>query len=254
MQTRNIFFGALVFLGFSSCKKNEITMVPLKDISNTANVKIVHASAYNTNYTVQLKLNDTRVSNNITYSTPFPGGGLNTGGSNFPWYLAIDPGTVNVSMSLPKAGTSTDSIVLFTGSFNVEANKSYSAYLADTASKTQLVLVPENRSLPDNNTSRFKFVNLIPNLTAVDLYFGANVVASNIPFKGVSPEFVLPYNTTGQWAIRPAGAAATTTAVAVYPSGTGTQTIPNQRIMTVYSRGYSGATGNRAPAVSLLYN
>jgi hypothetical protein len=253
MQFRNIVFTLSLASAIVACKKEVIDPLPLKSTENTANVKIIHASAYPTNYSVQLKVNDTRVSNAFTYSTPFPGGGLNTGGSNFPWYLALNAGATKISMSVPKVGTSTDSILLFTGNSTFETGRYYSVYLADTFTKTQMVVVQENTKPADTNTTRFKFVNLVPN-AAVDLYFGANVVASNIPFKGVSPEFVLPYATTGQWAIRLAGAAPTAAAIAVYPSGTGVMTVPNRRIMTVFARGYSGATGTRAPAVSLLYN
>ncbi|HUC82942.1 MAG TPA: DUF4397 domain-containing protein [Flavisolibacter sp.] len=255
MQSKHILFSCLLAAGLMSCKKNEIDPLPLKDLDNTTNVKIVHASAYLTNYSVHLKVNDQRITNAFTYSTPFPGGGLNTGGSNFPWYFALNPGQSKITLAVPNVGRVTDSIMLYTGNVTLDAGKYYSVYLADTLTKTQAVVVPENKAIPADKTTRFKFVNLIPNVAAIDLYFAGNVVAANIPFKGVSPEFILPYTTAGQWAIRPAGAAPTSTAIAVYPTGTGTQTIPNQRIMTVYSRGYSGVTtGNRVPAISLLYN
>src|SRR5687768_2818910 len=103
MQSK-YFLGLLFLGGIIACKKEQIEMYPLKETSSQANVKIVHASAYTTNYSVQLKVNNARISNAFSYSTPFPGGGLNTGGSNMPWYLALAPGTLNISMSVPKAG------------------------------------------------------------------------------------------------------------------------------------------------------
>jgi hypothetical protein len=238
-----------------ACKRNVVSGLDLTDASGNAQLKIVYASAYTTNYSAQLKVNNQRVSNNITYTTPFPGGGLNTGGSSLPWYLSLRPGPTDVTLSVPKAGTTDDSILLAARGIGIlQPNVYYTAYLADTATNTQAVVITENVAEPSNGTSRFKFVNLIPNQPFVDLYFGTTKVAVNIPYKTASPEFTLAYNSAGQWAIRAAGASPTSTALAVYPTGTGTQTIPNKRIFTVFSRGYSGGTGNKVPAVSLLYN
>jgi hypothetical protein len=112
-----------------------------------------------------------------------------------------------------------------------------------------MVAVENDVSQPDSGFSRYMFVHLMPNVPAVDLYHGTVKVASNIPYKGTSPTFTMVAGTAGSWAIRPAGAAPTSTALASYSN-----TIPNQRVLTVFSRGYTGVTGVRAPAVSLLYN
>lgn len=249
----------LFLLGFAvaalqSCKKYEIVPLPVTSVSGMANVKLVHASAYPTNIPVQFKVNGARVSNAITYSTPFPGGGLNTGGSSLPYYLSLNPGTNKIEMTFPRTGTNIDSVALFAGDIMVEADKHYTAYLADTFSKTQLVLVTDNTTVPAAGTSRYKFVHLMPNVPAADLYFGSTLVASNIAYKGVSAEFTLPTNTVDRWYVRAAGAAPTATPIASYPTTPTTQTIPNQKILTVFSRGYNGGTGNRLPAISLLYN
>jgi hypothetical protein len=245
---------SITTMSLLACKKHVIEPLPVTSASGMANLKIVHAMAYPTNVAMQLKVNDVRVSNNITYSTPFPGGGLNTGGSNFPWYLLVKPGPNKISVSYPKYLSSNDSVMLHSSTVTLDANKYYTLYITDTGSLSQSVLVPENVGEVNDGVSRYKFVNLTPNVAALDLYFAGNLVAGNIPYKGTSAEFTLPYKTTGQWAIRPAGAASTSTALAIYPTGTTTQTIPNKRILSVYSRGYSGGTGNRAPAISLLYN
>ncbi len=253
---RALQFIVIVALSLSqfACKKEIVTQLEVAPVAGMANLKIIHASPYATNYSSQLKVNDIRVSSNIINATPFPGGGLNTQGSNVPWYLSLTPGANKISLSVAKVGTNVDSIPLYTGTVNIEADKYYSAYLTDTGANTQTVLVTENKAEVADGFSRFKFVNLIPNQPALDLYFGADKVASNIAYKGVSPEFILVRGTTAQWAVRPAGAAGTTTAIALYPTPTGTQAIPNRRIFTVFARGYSGATGNRAAAISLLYN
>jgi hypothetical protein len=239
-----------------SCKKNGnfVTQLPVTLSTGLSNVKIVHASAYNTNYTVQLKVNDARVSNNITYSTPFPGGGLNTGGSNFPWYMNLTGGDNKITMSVPKAGTNVDSILLFNGNTYMQPDVYTTVYIYDTGANTQLAKKIENTTMPAYGTARFKFVNLIPNLPFADLYAGPNKVASNIAYSQFSPEFTLNMLDTVHWYIRPAGALPTSGAIAQYPTTTIPQTIPNQRIFTVYSRGYVGTIGNRLPAISLLFN
>lgn len=240
----------------TACNKPDVvTEMNVAGTGALTNFKIVHASAYATNYTVQLKVNDERISNNITYSTPFPGGGLNTGGGAAPLYLSIKPGKTKISMSVPKSGTNVDSISLYNGTLDLAADIYYTTYIADTGINTLLLMFGENRAMPANGTSRFKFINLIPNLPAADLYYGTTKVASNIQYGFGSGDFIQNKNDTTHWTIRAAGALPTSAAIAAYPAlSAAPQTIPNQRIFTVYSRGYVGATGNRAPAISLTYN
>ncbi len=253
---QSLFLIAAVGLLFTACEKDEVvTQLNVNYTGGKTNLKIVHASAYAVNYAVQLKINDVRVSNNISYSTPFPGGGLNTGGSNMPWYLSLTPGAQKISMSVAKAGTNTDSISLFSGTLTLAADKFYTVYLSDTSTKTMMLMFGENKTLPVDGTSRFKFLNMIPNLPFADLYYGTTKVASNIPYGSGGDEFTRSKNDTTHWYIRAGGALPTSAALAVYPAANAApQTIPNQRIFTVYSRGYVGATGTRAPAISLTYN
>lgn len=248
----------LLSLLVASCDKKVATLLEDQQTDGLANVKIIHASAYATNYSVQLKVNGTRVSNNITNATPFPGGGLNTGGASSPWYLALAPGNTAISMSIPKFTSEADSIPLFAGSMVTEADKYYSAFLTDTATNTQMVVVPDNLTLPAPGTSRYKFVNLMPDQPSLDLYVGPDKVADAIAYKATSPDFTLSKGDTARWYIRTAGAAPTSAPIAIYPLIAPTfaapQTVGNQRILTVFARGYSGSTGNRAPNVSLLYS
>ena len=241
---------------FAACNKKEIfTQMDVTYTGGNTNVKIVHASAYAKNDTVHLKVNDTVVSARITYSTPFPGGGLNTGGSNMPWYLSIPAGNTKISLFTTKYGMNIDSVSLYNGTLNLAADIYYTAYIADTGINTLLLMFGENRTMPANGTSRFKFINLIPNLPAADLYYNTTLVASNIPYGFGGPDFIQNKNDTCRWRIRAAGASPASAALATYPAtGSATQVIPNQRIFTVYSRGYVGATGNRAPAISLTFN
>lgn len=239
-----------------ACKKHTIEALPIDftPTSTQANIKIVYASAYTTNYKVQLKTNDTRISGIITYSTPFPGGGLNTGGANFPDYYSIKPGAVKIGVSVPNNLMNTDSIALSSNVVNVAAGKFYTIYLSDTAASTKAFVVTEAKAPVEGDFSNFKFVNTIPNSTAIDLYFDGVLVAPNVAYQAVSPDFKLIRGATGQWAIRAAGALPNSAPIAVYPSGTGKMTVPNKLTMSVYSRGYLGKTGNLIPAISLLYN
>lgn len=259
-MTKMKLFQSIILAGglaavLAGCDKEIVTQLDTESNFGKGNLKIIHASAYAVNYSAKLKVNDVWVSGIITNTTPFPGGGLNTGGSSSPWYLALNPGVNKITLSVPKVGTGVDSIPLYSGSVGLEHDKYYSAYLTDTSVKTQLVFITENKELPADGVSRFKFINLMPNQPSLDLYWGTNKVASDIKYTTASPDFTLPRGDTAHWYIRPAGALPTTAPIAFYPTALPTsQAIPNQRLLTVFARGYSGSTGNRAPNVSLLYN
>ena len=251
---KSIAFLVSMCLIMTACKKHVIEPLPITEpASNLSKIKVVYASAYTVNYSVQIKINDVRVSNSITYSTPFPGGGQNTGGGNYPDYISTNPGALKIGISLPANGSNSDSLTLSSNTVSVESSRYYSIYLADTAANTQAILVEENKTPVSGDFSRYKFVNTMPNLPALDLYFDTTLVAANVAYKGQSGDFNLVRGATGQWEIRTAGADPASTPLAVYPS-TGKQTVPNARILSIYARGFSGVTGTRAPAISLLYN
>ncbi|TDO28196.1 DUF4397 domain-containing protein [Sediminibacterium goheungense] len=240
-------------VGLMSCEKNIQRELDLVPTTGKAYIKINYAMAYAVNSNAQLKINGNRVSTTLTFPYPFPGGGLNTGGSSNPDYLALDPKQIDLVVSRPKVGTSEDSVVLFSQSFAGNAiffGTNYTIHLTDTGANAKGVVVTDNITLPDSGYSRFKYVNLLPNQTALDLYYGTAKVASNIAYQGSSPEFTVQVTgAAASWAIRPAGAASTTTALATY-----SMTVPNQRSFTVFSSGYSGTSGTRAARISLIYN
>lgn len=249
--------GLLATWLFFACTKN-VLQVPYTYVGGQqASLKINYASAYRANPSVQLKINDERISTPISYSYPYPGGGLNTNGNSTPDYFAVNGGSNKITIAVPKVGTNVDSIVLYNTTVSVDAGKYFTVHIADTAANTQTVLVPEDVASPDSGFSKYRFVNLLPDQTALDLYFGTNKVASAIAYKGISPYFTLVSTTAAQWAIRPAGAAATSTALTIYPTGTTVNTVPNQRVFTVFARGYStisATTDPRRAQISLFYN
>jgi len=247
----------------NSCKKNEFHLKDNVFINGKALLKVNFVSSYRTNPVFQIKVDGVRVSSNLTFFTPFPGGGLNTGGGNYADYLGVEPGSHKISISLPNVGTQTDSIELASATVTLAADKYQSLYFADTAANTANFLVEDNPALPDSGFVKYRIVNLIPDLPAgVDLYLGTGYtsttstkIAGPILYKQVSDYLVLP-NTAGVqfWSFRPAGAAATTAAIASYTSAS---TIVNQRIFTIAARGYNGVstTGDpRIKNISFIYN
>ena len=109
-----------------SCDKNGLNISTGIDASNDAQLKVNFFSSYRANPGYQVKINDTRVSNVLTYVTPFPGGGLNTGGGSTADYLAVSGGNAKVSIAFPKTGTNEDSLKVSDTTVALEAGKKYS--------------------------------------------------------------------------------------------------------------------------------
>lgn len=234
----------------SGCKK-EFELIATADNvpAGQSLLKINFASAYAANPSVQLKLNDVRVSPIITARFPFPGGGFNTGGGSQADYLTVNPGNATLSVTIPKKNTNTDSVELFKTSVSLDPDKAYSVHIADTAAKTKVLVTVEDRNRPDTGKTRFRFINLMPNVAALDLYYGTTKVASNVPYMGTSDYVTMSVPTTAlAWSIREAGADPTTTALATYTSASTTQ---SQRVYTAFAMGYKGETSAaRKPYIS----
>lgn len=234
------------------CEKN-VEYTATRDLldSQSALLKINYGSLYPANYPVQLSINGERVSGLITNRTPFPGGGYNTSGSNFPDYLALEPGSKTLTIAIPKKGTSVDSVVLFTNTFTIAGNKNYTAHVTDTFTKTKLYLDEDNLEITAVGTSKYKFVNIMPNVPAVDLYFGTEKVASNITYLSSSPYFTIANPAVAtSWFIREAGTSPTSTALATYLSA---NTYIPRRVYTVFAVGYKGSTATATrPYVSFF--
>ncbi len=256
--TPAVFLAVLV----AGCKKNKFNLKDNVFIEGKAQLKVNFVSSYQNNPAVQLKIDDIRVSNNYTYFTPFPGGGLNTGGGSYADYLSVDPGSHTVKISIPNAGTNNDSLVLATSTIDLAADKNYSLYFADTAANTISKLLQDDLTSPDSGYIKYRFINLMPDLPAgLDLYFGTGSLSTNstkvsgpILYQGVSDYFTVPLNTGTVWSIRPGGAAATTTAIATYTSGS---SVINQRVFSIVSRGYNSITSTtdvRRRLFSFVYN
>ncbi len=249
-------FACLSGLILASCEKETELNAPAEMVgADKALLKINYVSAYAKNPSVHLKLNDVRVSNVITSRTPFPGGGYNTGGGSANDYLAVNPGNINVKVAIPNAGKNTDSVELFSTAVNLLQGKNYTAHITDTGANTQVVLVEDILTRPDTGQARFKFIHLMPDVPALDLYYGSTKVASNIPYLGVSPYFDMPVpSANAAWTIRPAGAPFSDPALATYTSG---NTTLSTRVYTAFATGYgsqTGSTNTRRPFISFMLN
>jgi len=253
-----ISLAAVIVVTIMACDKNEINYGEFDKLTDGQSlIKFNFNAAYRANPTYQIKINGNRVSTLITARYPYPGGGYNTGGDSRPDFLVVNPGTLDVSFTVPKKGTNIDSVVLFRTNVAVAAGKKYTLHVSDTTggtSTTKSLLLEDDFLVPDTGFCRFKFVHLMPNVGPLDLYNGTTLVKSNIAYLGSSEYFKLPTGTptATSWTVRAAGSAPTSTAVATYTSAS---TILNQRIYTVFATGYSGITGTtdvRRPFLSFF--
>ncbi|MES2776746.1 MAG: DUF4397 domain-containing protein [Bacteroidota bacterium] len=256
-------FGAILasMLLLTACEKNQFALKENVFVTGKARLKVNFASSYGANPLYQVNIDGIRVSNGLTFFTPFPGGGLNTGGSNYADYLAAEPGMRKITISRPFLGTAKDSVELASATVDLTADKIYSLYFVDTAANTTSVLVEDILNSPDSGFAKFRFINLMPDMPTADLYFGTGTtaatstkVAGPIAYKGVSDYFTIPITTGTVWSVRPGGAASSTTADTSYTSAS---TLTNQRIYTVVTRGYRlvrAAADVRKRNVSFIYN
>ncbi len=245
--------GTFLFVMAGCTKDHSYKATYVATESNKALLKVNYLSAYATNPGVIISINKVRMSGVITSPTPFPGGGYNVNGSNFPDYLSLDSGNVQVAFTVPNRGTGIDSIRLFSTELKLQAGKNYTAHVTDTFVRTKVVLVEDDLTPAQPGTARFKFLNLMPNVAAVDLYFGADLVMTNIPYLGVSPYFTIATPTAAlPWTIRETGSNPSAAALATFSSS---NTTLSRRVYTAFARGYKGATDAvRRPAISFLIN
>jgi hypothetical protein len=248
-----------------ACDKIKLAEKEETSPEGTAYVKAGYFSQYVSanNVGVQMKFDGERVSNLFTSPTPYPGGGFNTGGNSFADYLSIAPGSRNLIISIPKAGTNTDSIVRFNGSVDLTAGTRQTIMLTDTAANTQATVIADDITPPQTgNFARAKFFNGMPGST-LDFYIrssgGTLAAAKNIAYKGLSAYFDFPAglsNDTLDIVTAGTNYTSSTTPLARYVWAQ-TSIIPG-RVYTILSAGYSSiaytTTDNRRARVSVVLN
>ena len=242
----------MIFVVSSCNKETDYKATQTFPTGNTAYLKVNYASLHASNPSVQIAINDVRVSGSIVGRTPFPGGGFNTGGASLPDYLAVNAGVNKLSIVGLNRGTQRDSVVMFFTNINLQAGKFYTAHVTDTAARTQALILEDILGFKDT-TSRYRFVNLMPNVPLVDLYYGTTLVSSAIPYLNSSAYFDLPAPAVAlPWSIRETGTPPTSTALAVL---TEVRTSTRGRMYTAFALGYRGQTlATTRPYISFLLN
>jgi hypothetical protein len=206
--------------------------------SDKANLKFNYASAYATNPSVLLSVNNVKVSNLFSSRTVFPGGGYGVNVSNFPDYLAVAPGATEFGIAIPKRNTDTDSIKLYSTSLTLQSGKHYTAHIADTGTKTKTVLLEDDLTPAPTGFSRFRFVHLIPNAGPLDLYVDTVLVASGIPYLGSSNFFTVRVPAAAPtWSIRETSTGRNGAVLATYSNA---NTVISRRVYTAFAMGYKG--------------
>ncbi|EEI94167.1 hypothetical protein HMPREF0765_0153 [Sphingobacterium spiritivorum ATCC 33300] len=267
MKSIKLIICILGLVSLLGCEKSVKDYGNLEFMTNDdAIVKINMASVYPDDRYMYVKFNDQRVTPLIRAREPYPGGGWNTRGDSRADFLRIKAGNVNVKLGLPKKkDDGTDSLILYETNIMLTAGKRYTLHLADTAANTKSLLTEEDFSVPDSLYARYRFVNLMPNVPAVDLYYGFfsttaagqvatqdSLVASNIKFMEMSEYFVLNRSVSRTWKVRPAGAAVTNATVIAFYGNAGT--IVNQRTYTAFALGYNGQTSTAMKPYLSFFN
>ncbi|MGF1923934.1 MAG: DUF4397 domain-containing protein, partial [Bacteroidia bacterium] len=116
---------------FNGCKKNAINYSDFEYVSpDQARIKVNYNVAFYNNPQAQLKINGQRVSSTLLQNRyPFPGGGFNTLGGSFGDYLPVNPGNNEILVSIPKRGTTIDSIEVYKTTINMATGKHYSLHV-----------------------------------------------------------------------------------------------------------------------------
>lgn len=258
-------FLAIIILGLTACEKNKLAEKVEIDPSGTASVKLGYFSQYiaANNVGVQAKFDNERVTNTFTSPTPYPGGGFNTGGNSFADYLSIAAGTRNLIISIPKAGSSSDSVVRFNGPVNLTPDVRQTVMLTDTGANTAATVVIDDITTPmGNSVARAKFFNGMPG-TTLDFYIrssqGIFIGPKNIAYKSVSSYFDFPAGLSNDTLdVVNAGTTYTTTTVPLARYVWLQANIIPTRVYTILSAGYPTipytGSDNRRARVSVVLN
>lgn len=245
---------------FSSCKKNEIKYGEFDLVgANQALFKVNYLSQYKSAPSVVFIIDGKRVNNPISARTPFPGGGLNTGGGSTANYMVFNAGSHEFKVMVPSKITNLDSLELYKTNISLEAGKYQTLHITDTAENTYSTLVVDDLTRPDSGEVRYRFINLIPNSPELNLYYDATLMAEKVPYKG-TVEFSKPSGTTAAakgWWVRDANAATSAPALVSYTSSSGVNSSQsNQRVFTVFTSGYAGLVSpdTRRPYLSFVFN
>lgn len=267
MKKIHIILGAMVAIATFAigCDKNVLDYGDVEKLTDgQALLKVNYVSYYKSNPSVVIKFNDKRVSSVITSRTPFPGGGYNTGGGSQPDFMIVNPGALKLTIAVPfKKDTGLDSLVLYNTTLQIAAGGRYVVHITDTATNTKTFVTEEDFKMPDSGFCAYRFTNLMPDVPAVDLYYGSSatvhtadtLLAGNVSYLSMTNQFKVRFGQSRTWKIRRAGAALTT--ATILASYTSASTFTNSRVYNIMASGYGAypttpTTETRRPFVSFF--
>lgn len=257
----------IVLVSITACKKNTLKLT-YNYADTTAHVKINFASTYAVGKNTQVKINGQRIGflTSTLPNRPVPGNAFNIGNTTVSAdYYAVQPGDFTLSVSIPKATnlvdtslavSNVDSVVLFSAQVTIPDYGYYTVHIADTGAATKSIVLRDDLTQPDSGYFRMRFVNLMPNSTAVDVYYYVNgvrtKVMSNVTYLGSSNYITLPTSSYGPLDFVSAGLPGTSS-----PLVSMTSLLPNtnQRVYTTYAQGYKlTTTGKGIPSIGVIYD
>lgn len=268
MQTimKNIFrYTSLALAGailVASCKKNEIKYGDFELIDATKSLfKVNYLSQYKNNASVVFSIDGKRVNTPLTARTPFPGGGLNTGGGSTANYMVFASGSHEFKVIIPSVLTKEDSLELYKTNINLEGGKYQTLHITDTAANTYSTMLIDDLTRPDSGKVKYRFINLMPNSAPLNLYYDSTLVAENVAYKE-SKEFFKPSSLTAAkpgWWVRKTNYDPVTEKAALVAYTTESGVISsqlNQRVFTIFTSGYVGLASpdTRRPFLSFVFN
>lgn len=266
MNSKNKIYYFLAFIlsvGFLACDKNELRLTEYDLPKDKAYIRFALLSPGTPS--TMIKVNDVKINGATTSGS----GGFFPSITNSPDYAAITPNG-NFKLSLPNLGTGNDSVLLYTGTLAVEAQKFYSVCLADTGIDRTLFAVEDILgALPDSGFVNIRLINAMAksgplHLVRIDSTSSTVVtrdtIARNIAYKSatnfiktsISP---LPLPTTGNYSFLRFRLVIANSGLSVGSLSLPTSPTPNQRSMTAYAFGFGNGTGTFVPgAVGFIYN
>ena len=141
---------------------------------------------------------------------------------------------------------------LLSKDIHFESGKYYTLFIADTASKMEIITLRDSTRAPGNDSVRLRFVNMSPDAPALDLYIKGNTtpIATNISYKNAGNFFSLKAANNAEFEIKATGQ---TTLLATSDA----TNLVNGKIYTIWNGGYingNGAEGIRIRVTAFTHN
>ena len=155
----SVFIIALITV---SCEKNDLRLTQFDLPADKAYVRYVFLSP-NTPAVV-IKVNDIKVNGSTTSGSA----GLFPSITSAADYSATIPNG-NLKLTLVNTGTANDSVVLFSNTLSLTANKFYTVTLTDTAADRTVFALEDEVSFADSGFFRIRMINAMPKSPAINL-------------------------------------------------------------------------------------